>query len=282
MSEQQPPEGSDRPEPSSDRPHYPGPAPSAGQSQPGQYGQPHYGQPYGQPQYGQQQYGQGYPAQPAPGQPPYGAGHNPGYSSGGYGDPTARPGRVLAAAIVTWVFAGLSLVFAIVVIALASSGNPDLFDGMATEMDPSMSQSELRAGMIFIGVVLAFWCACAIVLAFLVLRRHNWARITLAVSCGFTILFSLLGITSGISLVTLIAAIVVLVLLFTGGAGAWFRPQPSYPSVPGGYGSAPGWPQQSPYPDRPAAPNGPAAPGGSWTTGDDDSTGSPRPPSGGW
>jgi hypothetical protein len=192
---------------------------------------------------------------------------------------------VTVAAVLTWLFAGLATAGYLAVVALLLADRTQLIDRVTT--DPqfrglNITGNELVAALWVMSAIIILWAVIAMVLAFLAFRGHNWARITLAVSCGFTILFSLLGITSGISLVTLIAAIVVLVLLFTGGAGAWFRPQPSYPSVPGGYGSAPGWPQQSPYPDRPAAPNGPAAPSGSWTTGDDDSTGSPRPPSGGW
>ena len=52
-----------------------------------------------------------------------------------------------------------------------------------------------------------------------------------------TTLVSLIVIASGISVVTLIAAIAVIVLLFTGGAGAWFRRQGRLPRLSPGCSS---------------------------------------------
>ena len=64
------------------------------------------------------------------------------------------------------------------------------------------------------------------------LRRSNAARITLVVSSAVTALVSLIGIGSGVSALTLIAAIAVIVLLFTGGAGDWFK-RKNAAAVPG-------------------------------------------------
>ena len=55
------------------------------------------------------------------------------------------------------------------------------------------------------------------------LRRSNVARILLVISSAVVALFSLLSITSGVSAVWLVAAIAVIVLLFVGGAGDWFK-----------------------------------------------------------
>jgi len=57
----------------------------------------------------------------------------------------------------------------------------------------------------------------------LVLRRSNAARITLVVSSAVTAVISLFGIGSGVSAVTLLAAVAVIVLLFVGGANDWFK-----------------------------------------------------------
>ena len=59
--------------------------------------------------------------------------------------------------------------------------------------------------------------------AVLVLRRSNAARITLVVSSAVTALISLFGIGSGVSAITLLAAVAVIVLLFVGGANDWFK-----------------------------------------------------------
>ena len=82
-------------------------------------------------------------------------------------------------------------------------------------------------------LVVVVWSLSAIVLGVLTLKRKNWARVMLVVSAAVTALFSLLGITSGLSALTLIAAVAVIVLLFTGGANQWFarrRPEQQLPT----------------------------------------------------
>ena len=78
-----------------------------------------------------------------------------------------------------------------------------------------------------------------VLLGVFVLRRSNVARILLVISSAVVAVFSLLGITSGLSVVTLAAAVAVIVLLFVGGANDWFSGRgaaPSYgaPSYGGG------------------------------------------------
>jgi uncharacterized membrane protein len=87
--------------------------------------------------------------------------------------------------------------------------------------------------LVIIGIVLVLWCVAAIVLAALALKRRNGARIGLVVSASLSIVVSLLGITSGISVVTLIAAIAVIVCLFTGGANEWYRRAKGEPEIVG-------------------------------------------------
>ena len=99
--------------------------PEAGQPQYGQtapYGQPQYGQPqYGQPQYGQPQYGQQQydPAQQYGQQPAYG-------QYGGSAVP-AKPGGVITAAVLGFVFAamGVLLALAFIVGGAMASGVSD-------------------------------------------------------------------------------------------------------------------------------------------------------------
>ena len=49
----------------------------------------------------------------------------------------------------------------------------------------------------------------------------------------FTIAASLISIASIVSALPLLGAIVVIVLLFTGGAGPWFRRETAPPAIPG-------------------------------------------------
>jgi hypothetical protein len=158
----------------------------------------------------------------------------------GYGaplrDPDARPGTVLAAAIVTFITAGLSaLLFAIFTLVLLVARGSFL-EGFreGAGMDPSADDAGTLFGvLVIIGIVLVLWCVAAIVLAALALKRRNGARIGLVVSASLSIVVSLLGITSGISVVTLIAAIAVIVCLFTGGANEWYRRAKGEPEIVG-------------------------------------------------
>jgi hypothetical protein len=76
----------------------------------------------------------------------------------------------------------------------------------------------------------------------------------------------LLGVTSGVSAITLVAAVAVIVLLFVGGAGDWFKglsssgadAYPGYAGQPGDpygnqYGSQPGQQSSPQYPPPPSS-----------------------------
>jgi hypothetical protein len=195
--------------------------------------QPTQQNPYGQPPQ-QNPYGQ--PAQPpAYGQPsPYGQQSPYGHA---YGAPTSdkRPGSVTGAAVITLVVSGLSLlIYAFVLIALIVAKD-EVLD--AITQDPDFEDFGISPDSAF-GAILAFfavflvWCLIACILAVLVLRRSNAARITLVVSSAMTAVFSLLGIASLVSAIPLLAAIAVIVLLFVGGANEWFKGRNRRP-VPG-------------------------------------------------
>jgi hypothetical protein len=177
--------------------------PPAGATPPGHY--PYGQQPYGQ--YAPHLYQQ------------------PGYGPPGYGqrDPDKRPGTVLAAGIVTLVLSGITLLFVGVMLIALVAASADFIDGFTGETDFNGQDDNLYAGLLVVLSVAAFWCVAAIVLAVLAMRRMNWARITLVVSSGVTAAMSLLAITGGFSAITLIGAIAVIVLVFTGGANEWYR-----------------------------------------------------------
>ncbi|MFC6287329.1 hypothetical protein ACFP3Q_08230 [Nocardioides sp. GCM10027113] len=205
---QQPDQQHDR-QPDPQAPPYPSP-----------YGQPPYGQqPYGQQphgqQYGQQPYGQQYPQQP------YGY----GYPGAPVRDPEARPGTVLAAGIVTIVTSSLALLASGFIVLVMLVARQDFEAGFreGAGLDPMTGMGDLFGVVLVVGLVLVVWCLAAIVLAVLAMRRSNAARITLVVSSGMTVLVSLLSITGIVPVFSLLAAIAVIVLLFTGGANEWYR-----------------------------------------------------------
>lgn len=209
-----------------------------------------YGQPSGQPDpYGQAPAGQPYGQQP-------------------YGGPPAddrRPGTVTAAGWITIVLSAIvAAIFGFTGLALVVAR-----DQVITELErvPEFRDANIDADAavgVLVAVMLGLvaWAIIAIVLAVLVMRRSTVARILLVISCAVTALVSLLSITSGISLVLLIAAIAVIVLLFTGGAGDWFK---RIPAQAGGYGDPYGTPPGGQY-------------GAQYGTGSPDTSGS-QPPS---
>ena len=152
------------------------------------------------------------------------------------GDPDKRPGTVTAAGIITIIFSGLSLLlygFVLIALLVAQDEVLDEIESQPGFEDAGISANDALGVVVGIVGVFALWCLIALVLGFLVLRRSNGARITLVVSSAVTALISLLGIGSGVSALTLIAAIAVIVLLFTGGAGDWFKRKNAAAAMPG-------------------------------------------------
>ena len=246
MSDSHGTSGPEQPDPDqSGTPDYP---PPGGQPQPPPYGQQPYGQqpygqqpsgqPYGQQPYGQQGYGQQpYPPQGGYGQQPYGAYQQaPAYQPYGASNGDRRPGTVTAAGVITLIFSGLTLaLFALIGIVMLAAK-----DEMIRRMEDQpgvedISPDDLVAVVGVVCLIFAIWCIISMVLAVFTMRRSNGARIGLVVSSALAAVLSLLGITSGGSAITLIAAIAVIVLLFVGGSNDWFaRRNPGSAYSPGG------------------------------------------------
>ncbi len=224
-------------------PHSPQPQqPWPGQGEQG-YGAPQAGHPYGGPQAGNPN-GTGQPYPPVYGYP------------GGYGQPAPygfgqgdrRPLSVTIAAVLTWVFAGLTALAYVVVAGMLLVSKDRLIN--LVEQDPQLSRldittNELLAALWVMSAVVLFWSLAAIVLAAFAFRRQRWARITLAVSAGVAALVSLLAFPVGV--VHMIAAGAVVVLLFIGGANEWYAGRP-----PRGFASYPG--PRAPHEERPEPP----------------------------
>ena len=140
----------------------------------------------------------------------------------GVRNPDARPGTVLAAGIVTLVVSGLSLLglcFTLVALIVISA----TIDNEARQ-DTFLSDGT-DAISIALVTVLMLWSVAAILLAVFALRRSHGARIALVVSSGLTIAASLLAAIAGdpLAVAPMLGAVAVIVLLFTGGAGEWYR-----------------------------------------------------------
>jgi hypothetical protein len=163
---------------------------------------------------------------------------------------------VTAAAWITIVFSAITAVlFGFTALALLVAR-----DQVITEMErvPEFQDANIDAESavgVIVAVVLGLvvWAIIAIVLAVFVLRRSNVARILLVISSAVVALFSLLGVTSGVSVVTLIASVAVIVLLFVGGAGDWFKGTSGYEGMPAQYGQQYGQQSSPQYPPPPSS-----------------------------
>ena len=141
-----------------------------------------------------------------------------------------RPTTVTAAGITTVVCSGLAAVGFLVVGVLSLVQRDSVVStierSMSAEQRAGMSSEEIRAlaGVVLtvgIGVLLA-WSLVALALGVLTLRGSGAARAGLMASAILSAVVSVLTLATGISAVTLVASLAVLVLLGTGGAGEWF------------------------------------------------------------
>lgn len=169
-------------------------------------------QPFGQPGYGQ-------PGQH--GQPAY------GYGQPGAVDPDKRPATVTAAAIITIALSALAALGSAGLLAFAIAQRDALVDQVRREVEQDPNLAGLNPETVFPVVVVAFaavlaWAIGAVLLAVFVLRRSNGARIGLVVSAILSSLGSLVFFAAVFPLLWTFGAMAVVILLFTGGAGAWF------------------------------------------------------------
>jgi uncharacterized membrane protein YidH (DUF202 family) len=172
---------------------------------PGPYGQPAPG-PYGQPAPGP--YGQ-YPQGAYP-PPQYAA--PAGYGVPGYGPPAGlpRPGMVTAAAVLSFIWGGFSIIGSIISLAAGSfvSGLGNVCDSLADQVDDATGlacHTTRSAGglLIVIGIVLI------IAAGLLILAQI----ISLIASGGAAIAFAIFGI---------VVPVLIIVFLMNGTSKAWF------------------------------------------------------------
>jgi hypothetical protein len=172
--------------------------PSYGQPQ--QYGQS-YGQPYG---YGQQGYDQGYGSAPL-----------------------SRPGAVTAAAIITFVLAGLALLASAITGVTVLAARDDIKNQLINDpgFGSTFSRQDLDTVVTFIGLgafLFALLALVGIVLAALVLRGRGWARVALIVLSVPTAIAGLIGFAAALPLLWTAGAVAVIVLLSLGPVRQWF------------------------------------------------------------
>jgi hypothetical protein len=227
--------------------------PPYGQPQYGQpeYGQPQYGQPqYGQPQYGQQSYGEppygqehgqpsyGQPPQYGqPGQPygqagyeqsPYGQqpspydqpyGQVPAFGPYGSGQP-AKPGTVVTAAVLGFVFGALGVIFTLLTF-VAGSAASSVFGSLSNDDDAATG---IFAVVLLLALLMGAWTVVTIWGSVWALTGRS--RVLLIVGGSIAIAFTLFAFLASLgdtgdsgaggviwTLLMLVAAVAIVVLL---------------------------------------------------------------------
>ena len=199
---------------------------------------PAYGQP---PQYGQQQpqYGESGPPATHQGQPQQqGYGQQPSQGQYGYGQPspypTRRPGTVTTAAWITIVMSvltgGVWLLIGIGLLAAGDSVSDSILEepeGRQFLQDVDITVDQFRDGVEvagIVGLVFGLLMLLAIIPAVMVLRGSSAGRVLLTVCAAVSVLIGLFFTVTGafFGLIWVVAAGAVIALLFVGEAGSWF------------------------------------------------------------
>ena len=219
--------------------------------------QPYGGQqPQGQQSYGggQQPYGYGEPPpygqqQPYGGQAPYGG--QPPYGQQqayGYGGMTPMPGgtpppivpRPSEVGTAFWLWIANIVVgivsVAVTFLTLDSTVTAQVRDQLAT--DPQLStvnaESFVRIALVVGAVFTLLFAGLKLFFLFKMRSGRNWARVTLTVFGGLSILLTVVslgqasGIEAGFGLVGAILIVAAIVFMFTGGARDYFASRPKY------------------------------------------------------
>ncbi len=139
-----------------------------------------------------------------------------------------RPRPVVAACALTWISSGL-VALGLVLTALVLALDPDPLLDEVHRQRPDLAEQGVSDGMLVgvslaISAVVVLWCVAAVVLAALVYRRIDWARVVLLVSAGISAALCLAGLVAGgfLLIVPLAAAVGTFLLLVRPETRLWF------------------------------------------------------------
>jgi len=140
----------------------------------------------------------------------------------------ARPPAVLWASILTWVCTGL-VTLGLLASAVALAVSPDLMLDQVHKDNPDLASQGISDDLLIVVTYLMVaglvaWCVSAAVLAVLVFRGVDWARIVLLVSAATCGVLCLIGTAVGAFLlvVPLAASAVVVAMLLRSDSRPWF------------------------------------------------------------
>lgn len=140
---------------------------------------------------------------------------------------TQRPGALLAAAVLTWVFAALSAVMMVVAAVLAAGDAEQLLaevrEAEPAMVDPSVTPDLLVAAMTMSAVIVVAFCVAASLMAGFALAGKAWARTTwLVLIIIVAVVLAVGAVTSALLAVPMLAAVLTLALLLRPEVRSWF------------------------------------------------------------
>lgn len=161
---------------------------------------------------------------PAPAYPPYGQ----AYAPPAYAAPPARPSAVVTAAVLTWVFAGITALL-LGAAALLMLTSPELMFDEMQRQDPDLAsqgitEQSLQVAIYVLAGVTVVWSALVSSAAVvLVVRGKEWARLAVLSSAGVAAMFCVLGLLAGAFMMVapLLGCVVTLSLLLRRDVRSW-------------------------------------------------------------
>lgn len=143
--------------------------------------------------------------------------------------PLRRPGTVTAACVLTWVFSAIALIGSVIQALAITGGRDEVIAELEKNEDWETIQDQMDVNAadfvdamgVFLWVVAAL-SLLAILLAVFTFRGGRGARVGLVVLSAITALIALLLSVAIIPFLWVIVCVTTIVLLFVGGAGAWF------------------------------------------------------------
>jgi hypothetical protein len=149
-----------------------------------------------------------------------------------------RPGGVVAACVLTWVFAGAAAALFVLAAAMMVIDPTRLTGQFVTEIQgsPQLQQAGVTPATAptLLWLVIAFyfcWSLAACVLAWLSWRRHSWARIVLVVSAFGVAALGMVALLAGglFAVPHVVAAVTAAGLLLGGNSNRWYARRPQLP-----------------------------------------------------
>jgi hypothetical protein len=131
------------------------------------------------------------------------------------------PATIQAAAIVTWVCCGLTVLMTFFFLLAAA-----FIGGIVLDYFEMSDRMDIVQAVIGTAALVVALCGVASWLALCMWRRHSWARIALAVISGLALVGSVLTLGPHTALVAP-GTVAVLVLLFLPTSNVWFEADPA-------------------------------------------------------